>query len=1052
MANKVVGFTINIEGIETINQLNAAIAQTKAELKNLVVGTEEYAAKSKQLAKLQDELKAVNKQQTELQKSLSETNKNLGAYDQLSAKLNRLRKEYKNLAVTEQAASKEAQDLLEEIQRLDKQLKDVDASAGQFQRNVGNYPKTFAKITRSLIQTIPGFEAFDNLLRNSEGNLTGFGKALVGGFVAFQAGKFIVQAVGQLNELVKKIDETKNAVASFSGASGQELNNLTADVQALAMTFEADANDIASAAESIAKKTGVSFGEALKQVENGLLKGNEATSDFLTNISEVPEAYENAGEATGDYADRQRDLLDANKELSAAQVETAQKLGKFGNEMKVIGTNIQTFLLKGLMYLYDLIKPVVRTFYEFGAAIYSVVQSFEPLKIIFESIYNLFANLPAIFAGVIGAMKQLAVNFVSTFKILALDTQILAQRLKGYFVDTSDVINDLLRQREAVVEDTKTIAEAFSESYNKYNEELQQDLTETNKEQADIRERDAAEAAKRAREEQQRQYEQLQKDREKFLEDELKFRQQQSEVILTLQKKTADLLIKNVKDEQARRLKEAEKDTKENIENAQKEIESLKKLNAEREQEAVKLYGAKSKEVQKLRGENAQKEIEAQKEFQAFSVEEEKRYQDEILAIKQEGFQDAINLRTENFNKTIEQLTKASESELLELEKNRLLGLVNAEEYNTKLLLINKRRIEKEIEENKKQVEINEKLQAEGIAIDEEQNAELLSKNQQLYVDLLNAEKDYTEKAGQLIEERIEKSEEEYRKRKDAIQKNIDDAANYTTQALDLVNQFAQATDAQRNARYAAQEEQNQKAIESLNERLNTATGLERRYLQQELQREQENANKIAKAKEEAEKESAKREKAIAVIQSIIQGALAVSKAIASAPPPFNIPAIVAAGIQAAAQTAIIAAQPLAKGGVVGKLDGEIVQFAGGGKVTNQGNIKPLSNGDNVLATLKTGEVVLNREQQSRIGYSTLKSAKIPGFAAGGMVGAPTSLISGTNQIQAEQMQQINTFKDTINAVNSRIDRIQVVYTASTDYDVELSRQDKKTIKANASF
>ena len=184
----------------------------------------------------------------------------------------------------------------------------------------------------------------------------------------------------------------------------------------------------------------------------------------------------------------------------------------------------------------------------------------------------------------------------------------------------------------------------------------------------------------------------------------------------------------------------------------------------------------------------------------------------------------------------------------------------------------------------------------------------------------------------------------------------------------------------------------------------------------------------------------------MAIIQSLIATALAIAKANP------NIPLMILAGITGAAQTAAIAAQPLATGGVVGKLNGEIVQFAGGGVVKSKGNIKPLTNGDNVLATLKTGEVVLNREQQNRIGYSTLKSAKIPGFAAGGVVGAPTSLISESNMVAAEQRQQFTAFQDTVAAINGRVDRLQVVYTASTDYDVELSRQDKKTIKANASF
>ena len=309
MANKVVGFTINIEGIETINQLNAAISQTKSELKNLVVGTEEYAAKSKELAKLQDELKAINKQQTELQKSLSDTNKNLGAYDQLSARLNKLRKEYKNLAVTEQAATKEAQDLLEEIQRLDKQLKDVDGSVGQFQRNVGNYPDTFGNVQKAFTKFIPGLEEISNKFKESGVSGQAFTTGLIAGFVAFQAGKFIIQAIGQLNDLVKKIDETRRALAGFSGASGEDLDKLTANVTALSQTFGADAKQIGEAAASISEKTGVSFEDALRQIENGLLAGTEATDEFLTNISEIPEAYQNASVAAGEYTERQQCLL-----------------------------------------------------------------------------------------------------------------------------------------------------------------------------------------------------------------------------------------------------------------------------------------------------------------------------------------------------------------------------------------------------------------------------------------------------------------------------------------------------------------------------------------------------------------------------------------------------------------------------------------------------------------------------------------------------------------------------------------------------------------------
>lgn len=68
-----------------------------------------------------------------------------------------------------------------------------------------------------------------------------------------------------------------------------------------------------------------------------------------------------------------------------------------------------------------------------------------------------------------------------------------------------------------------------------------------------------------------------------------------------------------------------------------------------------------------------------------------------------------------------------------------------------------------------------------------------------------------------------------------------------------------------------------------------------------------------------------------------------------------------------------------------------IPPFARGGKVTNGIRIRR-SNGDNVLATLKLGEVVLNRQQQTALGGdSTFRALGVPGFATGGLVSGSTN-------------------------------------------------------------
>ena len=202
MSNTVVGFTIQIDGIQSINQLNSEINQTKEAMNALDISTEEgrkeFEQLSQTLGKMTAQQKALRKAQDDVNKSFLEES-SLGAYDKASAKLNRLRKEFKNAALGGSKSAAEMEKLSTEIKQLDATLKNVDKNVGQFQRNVGNYPKTFSKVTGSLTRAIPGFEAFSSVLRDGDKNLTGFGKALIGGFVAFQAVKLVGQAMKRLD-------------------------------------------------------------------------------------------------------------------------------------------------------------------------------------------------------------------------------------------------------------------------------------------------------------------------------------------------------------------------------------------------------------------------------------------------------------------------------------------------------------------------------------------------------------------------------------------------------------------------------------------------------------------------------------------------------------------------------------------------------------------------------------------------------------------------------------------------------------------------------------
>jgi hypothetical protein len=228
-----------------------------------------------------------------------------------------------------------------------------------------------------------------------------------------------------------------------------------------------------------------------------------------------------------------------------------------------------------------------------------------------------------------------------------------------------------------------------------------------------------------------------------------------------------------------------------------------------------------------------------------------------------------------------------------------------------------------------------------------------------------------------------------------------------------------------------------EESIATLEAKAEKASGLKKKRLEKEIIQEKALLEEKNKAAEALQLKAAKDEKKIAIIQSIIQGALAVQRALSFPPgPPATIGSAIATGVLSAIQTATIIAQPLAEGGVVT-----------GERINRKQNIPTRSNGDNVLAYVKRGEVVLNQRQQSLLGGSpTFRRIGIKGFAEGGLVppiSAPIQALSGNNDL-SNFLQVIEAKTD---AINNRIDRLQA-YVVSDDIARDLAEGNKLKVKA----
>lgn len=140
---------------------------------------------------------------------------------------------------------------------------------------------------------------------------------------------------------------------------------------------------------------------------------------------------------------------------------------------------------------------------------------------------------------------------------------------------------------------------------------------------------------------------------------------------------------------------------------------------------------------------------------------------------------------------------------------------------------------------------------------------------------------------------------------------------------------------------------------------------------------------RFAQQKEKAERNRRIREKILAITGVGIDTARAIVKTGAELGYPAAIPFQIQAGIIGAIQAGVIAAQQFARGG--------LIQSLGAGRIDAAPNVSPTPAGDNVLALVKPGEVILNEQQQQALGGAgTFAAIGVPGFNDGGLVTTPS--------------------------------------------------------------
>jgi hypothetical protein len=1088
MAEKVIGFKIQIEGlagtIETATQLKRQIAELNAELKK-TADVDEIKKLEKKLVDLKAAQSLVNdvtREQVKIRKEeIAGIDKSEGAYRRLSKELNDQRKRYKDLAAAEQASSQEARDLIVSIGALDKKLKGIDANVGQFQRNVGGYTEAlsnfFPKLSGTLGQVTGAIGGVQNgfaSLNKASGSLS-VGLGTIGiALTAFQA---ISEIVGGLIEAARATQELSAQVTNFTQITGKELTQVVATSQAIAVTYRKDVNEIVVAANSASKALGISFAQALDMVEIGFRKGADAQGQFLDGLKEYSVKFRDAGlsaedflrisiaatnegifsdkgiDLVGEFGQRIREQTTSARDaltnafgsdftnklfenLNNGSVTSGQAFGLVTDkitETGVAGAQLQTIIAD----VFGSQGEDVGT--EFLFTLSEVLRSTDDVTLS----TNLYQKQQEELFKVNEQLKISEVAYNQTLATTGVEFEIATAKGKLFL---NNVLSGILSYFEQVPNRLNAYKKAFAEftkpegSILSFFKVFNQQIKDGNKEINLI-------------------------NKQALIEQE-KLAKQQAAALLGTQAGLEQKLAEKRKERKTVLFGSAEfKKLGEEIKGIESELNKFKpdvparnlggKLGKEIAKETVKEFAAGSiAALENERGKlqsafsnavvnsDAQKEIAVKLNEVNAQIKTAVDAQNELLGLNAEKKkQDAIEEINQNF--------KVAQS---------VINLARAKETTSEdeIENINNRRVILDEDYNAEVKRINDLLALEKTGSKEAEN---------LIVERQNAEANFVKSKQSLSKEEVNV----YRKNFDDIEKANQENIKNELEAADqlriindkkvadkkasnqeLINAIGDSIVSVTNIIASFQQARAEKEAEAINEQItNTenniadleakaekASGIRKKRIEKDIA-----AQKILLEQQQAEAEAirlkaAKEDKKIAIIQAIIQGALAVQRALASVPFPANLLAAIPTGIAAAAQIATIAAQPLAEGGVVT-----------GQRVNQKQNIPTRSNGDNVLAYVKRGEVVLNQRQQSLLGGSpTFRRIGIKGFADGGIVppiSAPLSAISNDNGL-SNFLQVIEAKTD---AINNRIDRLQA-YVVSDDIARDLAEGNKLKVKA----
>ncbi|MDP6670753.1 MAG: hypothetical protein QGI60_02970, partial [archaeon] len=475
-------------------------------------------------------------------------------------------------------------------------------------------------------------------------------------------------------------------------------------------------------------------------------------------------------------------------------------------------------------------------------------------------------------------------------------------------------------------------------------------------------------------------------------------------------KRSQELAIEEEKraKEQEKRTKRQEARQRKRQEEERKRQEELKQLVKDREE------ALSSAEEQRIgRALLIQKLLSEVEDLEAERIESNTE-----RLIKQEDirFQRQERARKQNFE-TLKRNIQKEQDEIERLFGNGSKEAFQNQNKNNQSLLDLQRAFDSLGEEQEKKHQVNLAKIREDAAAKEKADREKAFKEE---IDDIEkqikkeqeAEEAGNEEATRTIKENLEDRE-----------KLIDAGVNIFQSVSGAVTEFLRIAQEQDAARLEAALERRRESISNLNEQLEGATGLQKRFLERQLKNEEAALKREEEITKESERKRANDAKAVALGLAAINGAIAIIRAFSDLGPVAGAVTAVAVGSTLAVQVAEIAAQKFQDGGMID------------GPSHSNGGV-PILVGGSKMIEAEGGEFIVKKEAVQN-NFDLIKRINESNgpvlFENGGIVGSPSIAPSGSFAATATQQS-----RKELEAIKANSNAILAISQAQQDLQVNL--------------